>query len=216
MIDYVVSIINSKMTIITIDGNIGSGKSTLLNYIHKNNKIAIDLEPVENWELHLKKLYDNDNKSSSYNFQIKVWLDRCWVQEKSNNILMLMERSPYFIKNVFVENAKNEKSITSDEYDTLQSLYKKTDILWEPSGYIYLRSDPEKCYERCIKRGRESEINITLEYITDIHNLHEEKYLKAVKDNMNIIVIDIENKSITEIANEITNNYIRKLNTFKN
>jgi len=98
----------------------------------------------------------------------------------------------------------------------LQSLYKKTDILWEPSGYIYLRSDPEQCYERCIKRGRESEKNITLEYIIDIHNLHEEKYLKAVKDNMNIIVIDIENKSITEIANEITNNYIRKLNTLKN
>jgi hypothetical protein len=195
------------MTIITIDGNIGSGKSTVLNYIHKNNKIAIDLEPVENWDLHLKKLYESGIKTSSYNFQIKVWLDRCWVQEKSDNILMLMERSPYFIKNVFVENAKNEKSITKEEYDTLHSLYKKTDNLWEPYGYIYFRSDPQQCYERCIKRGRESEKNITLEYITDIHNLHEEKYLKAVKDNMNITVIDIENKSISDIANEITNNY---------
>lgn len=200
------------MTIITIDGNISSGKSTLLNYIHKNNKIAIDLEPVEKWDLHLKKLYDTDIKSSSYNFQIKVWLDRCWIQEKSDNILMLMERSPYFIKNVFVENAKNDKSITEEEYNTLQSLYKKTDNLWEPSGYIYLRSDPVQCYERCIKRGRESEKNITLEYITEIHNLHEEKYLKAINDNMNIIVIDIENKSISDIANEITNNYIYKLN----
>ncbi len=125
------------MTIITIDGNIGSGKSTLLNYIHKDNKIAIDLEPVENWELHLKKLYENGVKSNSYNFQIKVWLDRCWVQEKSDNILMLMERSPYFIKNVFVESAKMENSITEEEYNTIHSLYKKTDNLWEPSGYIY-------------------------------------------------------------------------------
>ncbi len=204
------------MTIITIDGNIGSGKSTLLNYIHKDNKIAIDLEPVENWELHLKKLYENGVKSNSYNFQIKVWLDRCWVQEKSDNILMLMERSPYFIKNVFVESAKMENSITEEEYNTIHSLYKKTDNLWEPSGYIYLRSDPQKCYERCNKRGRESEKNITLEYITKIHELHEEKYLKAINDNMNIVVIDIENKSITEIANEIINKYIYKLSTFTN
>ena len=189
------------MPIITIDGNIGCGKSTILNYIHKNNKIAIDLEPVEKWELHLKKLYAT-SKVNSYNFQIKVWLDRCWVQEKSDNILIYMERSPNFIKNVFVENAKIEKSITDEEYNTLHSLYKKTDDLWEPKSYIYLRSDPNKCYERCIKRGRESEKNITLEYITQIHKLHEENYLKA-KDNIPIIVIDIENKSITDIVDEI-------------
>jgi len=201
------------MTIITIDGNIGCGKSTLLNYIHKNNKVAIDLEPVENWESYLKKLYytnenDSSKKLNSYNFQIKVWLDRCWVQEKSDNILVLMERSPYFIKNVFVENAKIEKSITEEEYNTLHSLYKKTDDIWEPNGYIYLRSDPVLCYERCIKRGRESEKNITFEYISQIHKLHEEKYLKAIKDNMNIIVINIENKSITDIVNEITNSCV--------
>jgi deoxyadenosine/deoxycytidine kinase len=189
------------MPIITIDGNIGCGKSTILNYIHKNNKIAIDLEPVEKWELHLKKLYAT-SKVNSYNFQIKVWLDRCWVQEKSDNILIYMERSPNFIKNVFVENAKIEKSITEEEYNTLHSLYKKTDDLWEPKSYIYLRSDPNQCYERCIKRGRESEKNITLEYITQIHKLHEENYLKA-KDNIPIIVIDIENKSITDIVDEI-------------
>jgi len=201
------------MTIITIDGNIGCGKSTILNYLHKNNKIAIDLEPVENWEIYLKKLYDT-NKFNSYDFQIKVWSDRCWIQEKSDNILLMMERSPYFIKNVFVEHAKINNTITIEEYNTIQSLYKKTDELWEPNGYIYLRSDPVSCYERCSKRGRESEKNITLEYIKEIHDLHEEKYLKAVESNLNIIVINIDNKSITDIVDEILSSNIYKYSTF--
>lgn len=201
------------MTIITIDGNIGCGKSTILNYLHKNNKIAIDLEPVETWEIYLKKLYDT-NKFNSYDFQIRVWSDRCWIQEKSDNILLMMERSPYFIKNVFVEHAKINNTITIEEYNTIQSLYKKTDELWESNGYIYLRSDPLLCYERCCKRGRESEKNITFEYIKEIHDLHEEKYLKAVESNLNIIVINIENKSITDIVDEILSSNIYKYSTF--
>ena len=88
------------MPIITIDGNIGSCKTSILNYFHKNYKTAIDIEPVDSWTEYLKNMYNSDN--STYNFQIKVWIDRCWIQEKSN-VIVLMERSPYFIKNVFVE-----------------------------------------------------------------------------------------------------------------
>ena len=44
------------MTIITIDGNIGSGKTSVLNYLHKYNKLSIDLEPIESWQQYLKKI----------------------------------------------------------------------------------------------------------------------------------------------------------------
>ena len=92
------------MPIITIDGNIGCCKTSILNYFHKNYKTAIDIEPIESWTEYLKSMYDSNN--STYNFQIKVWIDRCWIQEKSN-IIVLMERSPYFIKNVFLYNMFN-------------------------------------------------------------------------------------------------------------
>ena len=193
------------MPIITIDGNIGCCKTSILNYFHKNYKTAIDIEPVDNWTEYLKNMYDTDN--STYNFQIKVWMDRCWIQEKSN-VIVLMERSPYFIKNVFVEKAHEDKSISTDEYNNLHKLHKTTDDLWSPNAYIYLRSCPNMCFNRINRRGRESEKNIKLELIQRIHELHEINYKKALEENKNIIVIDIENKTISDICSEIISNNI--------
>jgi deoxyadenosine/deoxycytidine kinase len=188
------------MPIITIDGNIGSYKTSILNYFHKNYKLAIDLEPVDNWTEYLANLYNTPN--SSYDFQIKVWIDRCWIQEKTN-MTILMERSPNFIKNVFVRKAYEDKTINDAEYENIIRLHKTTDDLWKPNGYIYLRSEPEKCLQRINKRGRYAEKNVKLEYIQKLHELHEQNYKSALDNKMNIIVIDVENKSISEICNEI-------------
>ena len=188
------------MPIITIDGNIGCYKTSILNYFHKNYKWAIDLEPVDNWTDYLENLYNTPN--SSYDFQIKVWIDRCWIQEKTTTAV-LMERSPNFIKNVFVRKAYEDNTISEKEYENIISLHKTTDELWKPNGYIYLRSDPDKCLQRINKRGRLAEKNITLEYIQNIHDLHEKNYKEAQSSNMNIIAIDVENKSISDICSEI-------------
>ena len=188
------------MPIITIDGNIGSYKTSILNYFHKNYKLAIDLEPVDNWTEYLANLYNTSN--NSYDFQIKVWIDRCWIQEKTN-MTILMERSPYFIKNVFVRKAYEDNTINNIEYENIIRLHKTTDDLWKPNGYIYLRSDPEKCLQRINKRGRCAEKNVKLEYIQKLHEFHEQNYKSALENKMNIIVIDVENKGISEICNEI-------------
>ena len=193
------------MPIITLDGNIGCFKTSILNYFHKYYKTPVDLEPVENWSEYLKNMYNTDK--STYNFQIRVWLDRCWIQEKSNTIL-LMERSPYFIKNVFVEKAYEDKTISEEEYKNILTLHKTTDKLWDPRGYIYLRSNPEICFNRIIKRGREAEKNIKIEYLKRIHELHDKKYEEALKNNKNIICIDVENKSVADICSEIISSNI--------
>jgi thymidylate kinase len=82
-------------------------------------------------------------------------------------------------------------------------MYNKTDNIWKSNLYIYLRSSPSRCLERINYRGRTNEMNITLDYITDIHNLHEETYKIALENKLDIIVIDVNNKSIHEIAEEI-------------
>ena len=193
------------MPIITLDGNIGCYKTSILNYFHKNYKTPVDLEPVDNWSEYLKNMYNTEN--STYNFQIRVWLDRCWIQEKSNTII-LMERSPYFIKNVFVEKAYEDESISEEEYKNILTLHKTTDKLWEVAGYVYLRSNPEICFNRIKKRGREAEKNIKIEYIKRIHELHEKNYEEALKNNKNIICIDVENKSVADICSEIISSNI--------
>jgi deoxyadenosine/deoxycytidine kinase len=188
------------MTIITIDGNIGSGKSSILNYLHKTNKISIDLEPVENWNNYLTNMYNENN--NVFEFQVRIWLDRCLIQEKSDK-LILMERSPYFIKNTFINVAHDLKMINDYQYSMLLKLHEKTDILWKCNIYIYLRSNPENCFKRLQKRNRTCEKNITEEYITILHKSHEKNYQKAIENNMNIIMIDVDDKSIADVSNEI-------------
>lgn len=190
------------MLIYTIDGNIGSGKSTILNYLHKYKNLQIDLEPLEKWKSFLDNIYLY--KTGFFNFQIKVWLDRAWIQEKESNSIILMERSPFFIRNTFTINDYNNNNINEEEYKVINELYNKTDTIWKSNNYIYLRSSPTKCLERIKKRGRENEINtITIDYLTDIHLLHEEAYNKALEKKYNILIIDVDNKDTKEIIDEI-------------
>lgn len=195
------------MSIITIDGNIACGKTSILNHLHKYMKYPIDLEPVENWQKYLDEIY-KENKNM-FNFQVKIWLDRCWIQNKNiindntiNNIFV--ERNPYFIKNCFIELSKKKNLITETEYNILLELHNKTDNIWKNYKKIYIRSKPEKCYNRIFKRNRKSEDNITLEYLKSIHDYHENAVSK-IKDDVIIINIDnnYETKTIASIVNEI-------------
>ena len=196
------------MPIVTIDGNIGCGKTTILNYLHKKYNISIDLEPIEQWKPYLENMYKN--KEGTFNFQLRVWLDRAWIQEKEDKVLIAMERSPYFIKNTFNKAAYHNKLINENEYKILTELFDKTDNVWKCKNYIYLRSNPEKCLERIKKRNRESEVTIDLNYIDIIHEFHESNYKNAIDNNVNIKMIDIEDKSIEEIC-KIILDYVEAL-----
>lgn len=196
------------MPIITIDGNIGAGKTSILNYLHTNFNINVDLEPINKWKSYLDNIYLN--KKNFFNFQVRVWLDRSWIQEKDERSLIIMERSPNFIRNTFNKYMYEKELITSNENIIINELYNKTDIIWNSNYYIYLRSSPEKCLERIHKRGRENEMDISLEYLEDIHKLHENCLEELVNENKNVFVIDVEGKSLEEISIEIID-YLREL-----
>lgn len=199
------------MTIITIDGNIGSGKTTILNYLHTNYNIYIDLEPIEQWKPFLDDIYNNNK--NYFNFQIRVWLDRSWIQEKDNTTI-IMERSPYFIRNTFNKYIIDNNLINNQENNIIQELYNKTDLIWKSDYYIYIRSSPEKCLERINKRCRENEQNISIDYLNEIHKLHEDAYNNAIKNKMKIFVIDIESKSLETISKEIIN-FMENISLYK-
>jgi deoxyadenosine/deoxycytidine kinase len=201
------------MPIITIDGNIGCGKSSILNHLHKMHKLPIDLEPIDSWNNYLSKMYDD--KIDVFKFQVRIWLDRCWVQERCDKSLIFMERSPLFIKSVFIETAYSLAMINENEYNILLDLHTKTNDLWTSNTYIYLRSSSDNCLKRIKKRNRQSEKNITQEYVQILHDKHEEVFNKSIEKNMNIIVIDVDDKSITEIVNEILQYVKHKFSSLK-
>ena len=114
-----------------------------------------------------------------------------------------MERSPYFIRNTFNLNDFNNNNINQEEFNVINEMYNKTDNIWKSNLHIYLRTSPEKCLNRIRERGRENEMNITLKYLEEIHNLHEDAYKNGLKRDTNVIMLDINDKSIQEIVDEI-------------
>lgn len=187
--------------IFTIDANIGAGKSTVLTYLHNHYRLPIDLEPVAKWQPYLDDLYRY--KRGAFEFQVRVWLDRCWIQQRPNMAPMVMERSPFFQSNVFLPSGLDAGTITLQEYQMLQEMYHKSMMLWSPQAYIYLRSDPDKCHERISKRGRQSEEAITPEYLRKLHDYHERSYMLAASQGIPIICIHVEHKTVKQIADEI-------------
>lgn len=205
------------MPIFCLDGSIGCGKTTLLQYIHTHYGIPIDIEPVQKWQPFLERLYKPARRGQrqdggAFELQTRVWLDRCWIQEKNPNTTILMERSPYFQRQVFLPLSRNKMAV--HEYNTLIDMYDRSDKLWQPSGYIYLRSNPRKCLERIRVRQRPSEQNITLQYLNQIHDYHEKAYMQAVAARVPVICIDIDGAPTSKTVQSIAIEVIRALDAF--
>jgi deoxyadenosine/deoxycytidine kinase len=66
---------------------------------------------------------------------------------------------------------------------------------------IYLRSSPENCLKKIKKRNRPTEKNISLDYIEVLHENHEKTYINACGNCENIICIDTDGKSVSDIGN---------------
>ena len=186
------------MPIITIDGNIGAGKTSILNYLHTNYNINVDLEPIDKWKPYLDNIYIG--KKDYFKFLIRIWLDRSWIQEKNKSSLVIMERSPYFIRNTFNKYMYDINLINNNENNIINELYDKTDIIWKSNYFIYLRCSPEKCLKNIQKRGRENELDISLDYLENIHKYHERAF-EELEDKK--IVIDVDDKSLEEISRDI-------------
>ena len=193
----------SRHQIITIDGNIGAGKTTVMEGLGRRDVEAyrLDLEPVAKWQPFLDRMYTTG--TGVFEFQTRVWLDRCWPEIPEGSETLFIERSPLFQRGVFIPANISNGKLTQDQSSILHELYDKTLKLWEPNMYIYLRSDPAKCAARIMRRGRNSEDNIQLNYLTELHALHEEAAKAAAVNGKNIKVVHVENNTVAQIVDEI-------------
>ena len=185
--------------VFTIDANIGAGKTTVLEYLHRCHDIRIDPEPVCKWMPYLEDMYRNDQ--GTFQFQVRVWLDRCWLPQSDQDVVM--ERSPYFQRHVFVPVNVDNKRFSSKEFELITEMYDLSMRTWSPKGMVYLRSDPAQCYARIAKRSRDSEDAIPLQYLENIHRYHEAAFANGVSAGLPIIAVDVEGKTVEQIANEV-------------
>ena len=43
-----------------------------------------------------------------------------------------------------------------------------------PDGFIYLRAEPQTCLSRMMRRDRSEEAGVSLQYLTGLHQRHDE------------------------------------------
>ena len=193
-----------------IEGNIGTGKTTLLSLIISNKSkytnfkdASIIYEPVEEWIALtdsdgcniLDKFYGSQSRWS-FTFQINSFLSRHASIEKGKSNIKIIERSVYSDKNCFAKNCYNNGTMTELEYKIYNRWFDWLNIPKEENEthkFIYLKTSPKICFDRISKRNREEESSITIEYLEQIHNLHEE-WLSTID---NLLVIDVS-KNIYE------------------
>ena len=211
---------------IIIDGNISSGKSECLKscldstvnkvpdtllieqHLTKSNvlqsKPSVLIEPVDKWAPGLELFYKDKTNAFALQMEILLW----HLQNK--NETGFIERSPLSCVHVFGESLRKDNLISEYQW-TIMNEYNTT-FGWKPKTIFYLQCPPEICYERLKNRNRDCESNISLEYLTKIHENYEILYNtnNILTENINIIKIDAS-QSKEDVCNSI-NEYLTFLN----
>ncbi|XP_048762725.1 thymidine kinase 2, mitochondrial-like isoform X2 [Ostrea edulis] len=156
-----------KLFTVSVEGNIGSGKTTLLEYFQNSPNVEAIREPVEQWtnvQGHnaLQLLYE-DPKRWSFTFNLYAQLTRIQMHAReTDKPVKLLERSLHSTRYCFVENCFREQVINGLEYTILNRWF---DYLTKKDNtqldlIVYLRADPDVCYERIRSRDRKEEASV--------------------------------------------------------
>jgi len=202
--------------IISIEGNIGSGKSTLLANLKQHYKghhpdiVFVD-EPVSEWETIvdpndgkniLEKFY-KDKETYAFPFQMMAYISRLAllkeVYEKNEDCVIICERCLLTDKHVFAQMLYDDGKIEDINYQIYKKWFETFARDYPIDKFIYVNTEPTKCYERVGKRSRTGESDIPLDYLQNCHNYHE----KMVEIYSNVFQID-GNVDINEKETQMT------------
>ncbi|KAK2581628.1 hypothetical protein KPH14_002130 [Odynerus spinipes] len=194
---------------VCIEGNIGSGKTTFLNHFKNYDNATVLQEPVELWRnvggTNLLELMYKDPSRYAFLFQSYVQLTMLQLHTyKTQTPYKIMERSVYSAR-LFIENMKRTKMLHDVEVVVLEEWYdwciKSANI--ETDLIVYLRTSPEVVYERMRIRARKEENAVSLEYLKQIHEIHDEWlfYQTLFSVPTPVVILDGD-KSIEEMVAE--------------
>ena len=202
--------------IASIEGNIGSGKSTLLANLKtefKNNPNVIFLkEPVDEWNnikdengvTILEKFY-SDQEKYSFSFQIMAYISRLKLlknaidtikaKQTDEMVTIITERSLFTDKMVFAKMLYDSNKIEDINYQIYLMWFDTFANEFPVNKIIYVKADPQTCYQRIKIRHRDGEGNIPIEYLESCHQYHEKMMDKHSSECVckNQIVLDGNN-----------------------
>jgi deoxyadenosine/deoxycytidine kinase len=216
--------------VISIEGNIGSGKSTLLSHlkqslsIQNGQQVIFLQEPVDEWEsikdeegnTMIQKFYGNQVKYS-FTFQMMAYISRLSLLKRSiennPNAILITERSLFTDKFVFAKMLYDSKKIESVEYQIYLKWFDTFANDFPITNTIYVKTDPTTCHARIIKRSRNGESSISLDYLNECHKYHENMMQAHSNENHdtlelngNLDIADMKEIWLKTITEYITKN----------
>lgn len=203
--------------IIIVEGNIGAGKSEFITKLCEklkclNLKVKYIAEPVDKWvnfydENILQLFYENQERWA-FTFQTLVLTDVTLNELEASKYsdsgyIVIMERSTFSVRELFIPLLCENKIIQPIEFNILNSFVnifpKHLKNRVSSIITIYIRTEPNVCYERLLKRARPEEMNrINLNYIEKLHDIHEEK-LSVDNIPYELLIVDSEKYDLNSI-----------------
>jgi deoxyadenosine/deoxycytidine kinase len=183
-----------------VEGNISSGKSTFLFEVIGGESSSLKQEafvvpePVESWqkipgasiegENNVLDAFYKEPERYAYTFQNYVFITRCLQynaskdfeaqDENSKSRFRVCERSIFSDRKVFVDSLMDAKWLTNMEFHLYNCWFDALgDESLVPDAFVYLRASPETCKRRLGFRSRGEESGVTLEYLQQLHEKHE-------------------------------------------
>jgi deoxyadenosine/deoxycytidine kinase len=179
---------------ISIEGGIASGKSTLLNTLQQVTRLPVFLEPIWTWTF-LDKFYE-DQQRWGFTFNLQVIMSM--YKWRNNTYDSLYERSPLSCRHVFTQLQYDNEYLTKDELELFDMALKT--FSWDQDAIIYIKTDPNTCFDRMHKRNRECEEKVSLKYLQDLHDKHETmiEWIQNNKKDIKVFIVD-GNKNANEV-----------------
>jgi deoxyadenosine/deoxycytidine kinase len=197
------------VTVYFIEGNISSAKSTNIRAL-KSLGYTVYEEPLDVWE---KEYVDEDGKNiltlfyedmEKWSFKmevivmmtryerIKKALDDQMINPAPGNVIFI-ERSLFTDRYCFALNLYKKRIISKLDWkiyiDWHRIFMKAVEDMFTSHTihYIYIRTDPNVCFERKQKRARSSESNVMPDYFVELHTCHEEWLLNMKEYPVHLI-----------------------------
>ncbi len=160
---------------IAIAGNIGSGKTSLTEILSAHYGAKAYYEDIDN--PYIADFYEDMNRWS-FNFQMfflgsRINQTLTMLRESTGNVIQ--DRTIYEDAHIFAGNLHQMGLMSSRDFDTYMKIFAlATDLVPAPDVLVYLKASVPTLVRQIIKRGRNYEMGIDLEYLERLNNRYNE------------------------------------------
>ena len=132
------------------------------------------------------------------------------VKRGTREILGTRIYERFFGSRCFAYQLFLDQHLSFADYEVINQWTSFLDTLSEipsPETIVYIRAEPELCFGRMSGRHRNEEANVSMQYINNLHDLHEDWLIRRTKftvpNNCDVIILD-GSKETKVLVNEFT------------